>query len=78
MGEVERTAWVRTGLATEGSNSNMGVDHISVATRTEESGWIRKKSSAPELDPPRALNTLGRPSDPRRVHDREIGEWSYV
>jgi len=78
MGEVEPTTRVRTGPATKGSNSNMGVDHGSVATRTEESGWVRKKSSAPESGSPSALNTLGCPSEPRTVHDREIGERSYV
>ena len=78
MGDVEPTTRVRTGLATEGSNSSMGVDHVSVVTRTEELGRVSKKSSEPGFESPRALNSLGCPSDSRTVRDREYGERSYV
>jgi hypothetical protein len=35
-------------------------------------------SFVPAIEYSRALNTWSRPSDPRRVHDREYAERSYV
>ncbi len=73
-GKLCRSAWARTRAAGEGSYPCAGVD----CAWTARTSAHRKMSFVPAIEYSRALNTWSRPSDPRRVHDREYAERSYV